>query len=41
MYIDETVIAGAIAVGFCVAFLTGFGVFCWRDAHRKTGPRKS
>ncbi|WP_304639725.1 cytochrome c oxidase subunit CcoM [Pseudomonas sp.] len=41
MFIDETVIAGAIAVGLCLAFLTGFGVFCWRDAHRKNPPKNS
>ena len=41
MYMDEVVLAGIIAVGLCIAFFLGLGVFIAKDAKKqKSEPEK-
>lgn len=35
MFMTESVLAGLAVVGLTVAFMVGFGVFVWKDAHSK------
>lgn len=34
MYVDEVVLAGIAAVGLCVAFFIGLGIFIVSDARK-------
>lgn len=40
MYIDNTVLAGIIAVGATIAFTAGIGVFIWHDIKKKKQHQK-
>lgn len=34
MYVDEVVLAGIAAVGLCIAFFVGLGIFIVNDAKK-------
>mgnify|MGYP000214466585 CR=1 FL=1 len=35
MYVDETIIAGALVIISTVGFLIGFGYYIYKDSHKK------
>ncbi|WP_434695626.1 cytochrome c oxidase subunit CcoM [Pseudomonas sp. Z1-14] len=38
MFIDNVVFAGVLTVGLMFVFLAGFGLFIWKDAHKRKKP---
>jgi type IV secretory pathway TrbD component len=35
MFLDNVVVAGVVTVGLMVVFLAGFGLFIWKDSHKR------
>ena len=35
MFLDNVVVAGVITVGLMVVFFAGFGLFIWKDSHKR------
>ena len=35
MFLDNVVVAGVVTVGLMVVFFAGFGLFIWKESHKR------
>jgi type IV secretory pathway TrbD component len=35
MFLDNVVVAGVVTVGLMLVFFAGFGLFIWKDSHKR------
>jgi type IV secretory pathway TrbD component len=35
MFLDNVVLAGVVTVGLMIVFFAGFGLFIWKDSHKR------